>query len=74
MAAPFAPCACRTTNPAWAGFVIPQEYSPINGDAGEASEIELEWAIVGAPVKRETPTVVLTAEEAEAKSSKAKAA
>ena len=42
-------------NPSWSGTVIPQEYAPINGDAGEASEVELEWAIVGAPVKSVTP-------------------
>ena len=32
------------TNPSFTGFVIPQPYTPINGDAGDASEIELEWA------------------------------
>jgi len=43
------------TNPAWSGLVIPQPYSPINGDAGDASEIDLEWALVGAPVKAVAP-------------------
>ena len=31
--------------------MIPQPYPPINGDAGEASEIELEWAMTGPPTK-----------------------
>jgi hypothetical protein len=38
-------------NPAWTGLVIPQPYSPINGDAGDASTVELEWSLAGAPVK-----------------------
>ena len=43
------------TNPSWTGFLIPQPYSPINGDAGEASEVELEWSLDGEPVKSITP-------------------
>ncbi len=43
------------TNPAWTGEVIPQPYAPINGDAGEASEVELEWSLNGPPVKVVTP-------------------
>src|SRR5262245_5108340 len=39
------------TNPKWTGTVIPRPYSPINGDAGDASVIELEWSVVGAPTK-----------------------
>ena len=42
------------TNPAWSGEVIPQPYSPINGDAGDASTVELEWSLVGPPAKRIT--------------------
>ena len=42
-------------NPMWSGELIPQPYAPINGDAGEASEIEIEWAVLGAPVKSITP-------------------
>lgn len=42
------------TNPKWTGKVIPQPYAPISGDAGEASTIELEWAVVGDPVKSTT--------------------
>jgi hypothetical protein len=49
--------AGTATNPSWAGEVIPQPYSPINGDAGDASTIELEWSVVGEPLK--TPAPVL---------------
>lgn len=43
------------TNPSWSGEVIPQPYSPINGDAGDASTVELEWSLAGPPVKSITP-------------------
>jgi hypothetical protein len=48
-------------NPAWSGNLIPQDYSPINGDAGDASVVELEWSLAEAPTKR---TTVALAEEA----------
>jgi len=41
-------------NPMWTGLAIPQPYSPINGDAGDASEVDIEWSIVGEPTKLET--------------------
>jgi hypothetical protein len=44
------------TNPMWSGLVIPQPYAPINGDAGDASEVELEWGLVGTPTKAITGT------------------
>jgi len=43
------------TNPAWTGTVIPRNYSPLNGDAGDASTIDLEWSVVGTPTKTITP-------------------
>ena len=43
-------------NPEWSGELIPQDYSPINGDAGDASTVELEWSCAAAPVKNVTPT------------------
>lgn len=43
------------SNPAWTGFVIPQPYSPINGDAGDASSIDLEWSLDGPPTKSIIP-------------------
>ena len=39
------------TNPTWSGDLIPMDYSPINGDAGDASTIDLEWSFVAPPVK-----------------------
>jgi hypothetical protein len=42
-------------NPAWTGELIPQPYSPINGDAGDASTVDLEWSLVGVPTKDTTP-------------------
>ena len=48
------------TNPAWYGQVIPQPYSPINGDAGAESTIDLEWSVVGAPTKTTTTLPPLT--------------
>jgi hypothetical protein len=47
--------AVSATNPSFSGFVIPQPYSPINGDAGDASEVELEWSCTGPPVKSIVP-------------------
>jgi hypothetical protein len=55
--------AIGALNPAWSGMVIPQPYPPINGDAGEASTIDLEWSIVGAPTKRIVPTLSAAALE-----------
>jgi hypothetical protein len=43
------------TNPEWTGEAIPQPWSPINGDAGDASTVDLEWSIVGEPVKNIVP-------------------
>lgn len=43
--------AVSVTNPKWTGTVIPMPYSPINGDAGDSSTVDLEWSLVGAPVK-----------------------
>jgi hypothetical protein len=55
-AVPFTVLADRSaavgpTNPEFGGEVIPQPYSPINGDAGDASTIDLEWSMTGAPSK-----------------------
>lgn len=47
--------AVSATNPEWTGELIPQDYSPINGDAGDASTVELEWSLAGPPVKNIVP-------------------
>jgi hypothetical protein len=66
--------AISASNPGWTGQVQPSPYAPLNGDAGDASEIELEWAVLGTPTKITTPpTVLLEEQEAEAeKSAKSK--
>jgi hypothetical protein len=53
---PYKSRAVSATNPRWEGTLIPQDYSPINGDAGEASTVELEWSLAAPPVKEITPT------------------
>ena len=42
-------------NPSWSGSVIPKDYPPINGDAGAASSIEIEWSCSDVPTKSVTP-------------------
>jgi len=49
------------TNPSFSGFLIPQPYAPINGDAGDASTVELEWSLSGEPVKSITDVVAASA-------------
>jgi hypothetical protein len=46
------------TNPSFSGEVIPQPYPPVNGDAGDVSTIEIEWALTGPPTKSITPVVI----------------
>jgi hypothetical protein len=43
------------TNPSWSGMVVPKPYAPINGDAMAESTIDLEWSLVGPPVKSIVP-------------------
>ena len=54
-------------NPLWEGKVLPQPYSPVNGDAGDSSTIELEWSVVEGPTKVETGTYAATATTTAAK-------
>jgi hypothetical protein len=42
-------------NPEWTGLVVPQDYAPINGDAGAESTIELAWSCTDAPTKGVAP-------------------
>jgi hypothetical protein len=58
------------SNPVWSGLAIPQPYSPINGDAGDASEIDLEWSLVGEPTKSITPGALTAAQKAAEKDAK----
>lgn len=46
--------AIGADNPEWTGELIPQDYSPLNGDAGDVSNVEIEWSLTGPPVKNVT--------------------
>jgi hypothetical protein len=35
------------TNPEYTGQVVPQPFTPIAGDVGDASSFDLEWSIIG---------------------------
>ena len=57
-------------NPSWSGEAIPREYPPINGDAGAASSIDIEWSCTAEPTKSVAPDLPPgTAASARAKSS-----
>ena len=46
------------TNPEYSGQLIPQPFTPLSGDVGDASSFDLEWSIVGwtnVPVMSITP-------------------
>ena len=51
--------ARRRRQPEWSGMVIPQPYAPISGDAGDASEVEIEWSVVGEPLQETSDVVAL---------------
>jgi hypothetical protein len=53
--------AISASNPGWQGQVIPQPYSPLNGDAGDGSEVSLEWSLTGPPTKITSPPTATTA-------------
>lgn len=44
------------TNPEIGVTAIPSPYAPISGTAGEPSEVEIEWTVVGEPTFNTTPT------------------
>jgi hypothetical protein len=39
------------TNPQFSGFMIPQPYRYIGGDAGALSEVDIDWVTTGEPAK-----------------------
>lgn len=56
--------AISGTNPQYYGNVIPQPFTPIAGDIGDASSFDLEWSIAGwttTPTKLTTPTAAVGA-------------
>lgn len=51
------------TNPEYVGELIPQPFTPLSGDVGDASSFDLEWSIKGwttVPVTNTTPLPLAT--------------
>jgi hypothetical protein len=49
------------TNPAFQGMLVPQPFTPLSGDVGDASSFDLAWSISGwgsVPTTSTTPVVV----------------
>ena len=44
---PSAGTLVSATNPEFTGQLIPQPFTPLSGDVGDASSFDLEWSIVG---------------------------
>jgi hypothetical protein len=60
---PSAGKAVSTTNPEYTGDLIPQPFTPLSGDVGDASSFDLEWSISGwgtVPVTNVTPLPLAT--------------
>ena len=47
------------TNPVYSGFMVPQPYRYIGGDAGALSEVDIDW-ILTAPPNKDTGAVAAT--------------
>lgn len=57
------------TNPEYTGQLIPQPFTPLSGDVGDASSFDLEWSIVGwttVPTTNVTPGALAQEEPAPA--------
>lgn len=52
---PFATRAIGPTNPSFEGTMIPQPYTIFGGDAGTASEVDLDWIMEAPPTRNITP-------------------
>jgi hypothetical protein len=55
---PSASSPVSATNPEFTGDLIPQPFTPLSGDVGDASSFDLEWSISGwgsVPVTNTTP-------------------
>jgi hypothetical protein len=53
---PHADTAVSAGNPDFKGFLIPQPYKRLGGDAGTAMEIDIDWSLDGPPVRDNTGT------------------
>ena len=51
----YASRAVGPTNPEFSGDAIPQPYIYFGGDAGAASEVDIDWIMIGAPSISVTP-------------------
>jgi len=63
------------TNPEYSGDLIPQPFTPLAGDVGDASSFDLEWSISGwgtTPTTSITPAAADTAARRADKADKAK--
>jgi hypothetical protein len=61
--------AVGADNPIYYGQLIPQPFTPLSGDVGDASSFDLEWSITGwnlTPTTSEVDPPVVLAAEAEA--------
>lgn len=52
---PFTARAISDTNPEFSGSMIPQPYTVFGGDAGTASEVDIDWIMTDAPARTITP-------------------
>src|ERR1700729_3459260 len=52
---PFSARAIAGDNPQFEGDMIPQPYTVFGGDAGNASEVEIDWIMSAAPTRNTTP-------------------
>ena len=52
---PFSARAIAVDNPQFEGDMIPQPYTVFGGDAGNASEVEIDWIMSGAPTRITAP-------------------
>lgn len=51
--------AISATNPSFSGFMVPQPYRYIGGDAGAMSEVDIDWVLT-APPSKDTGAVAAT--------------
>lgn len=52
---PWAGRAISDTNPQFSGQMVPQPYTVFGGDAGNPSEVDIDWIMSAAPARTITP-------------------
>ncbi len=63
---PFTSRPIAVDNPQFEGEMIPQPYTVFGGDAGNASEVEVDWIMSAAPTRNTTPDANGTQSQAQA--------